>query len=269
MRRPRRYATPGYAGRMRTATSSVQECVDQAQNAVFTADVEPGIDVVERSGEIGSYLIPDTYSRGHEFRQRAVLERLPIWLVNGAVVTPGDYDRTRRNHGDQLRIFREHVAPDEYRSTVAPEQVRYAEEVLEIQLRRGHRIAGACDGGFRGLIESDMEEGDREKRARSCSIQVCNNATALAFCGSRSSAVRNNSEVRVAFDPEQIVKVAVEFHTRDHVYMAPASERDDAPQFLPGEPGLGVNFGKSLELNGGFPSRGNIGSDLKLARRSI
>ena len=104
---------------------------------------------------------------------------------------------------------------------------------------------------FERLVEPDVEPWTREQRGE-LTDPVCEQGIGLWVQRIEIAAVLEGSHIGIAFDAEEIVKMAVQFDAGNHVDVALARVVDDAPHLILAVTALRVQKRVALQLDGGF-----------------
>ena len=117
--------------------------------------------------------------------------------------------------------------------------------MLEIQLA-GIRVAGPLQ--FPGLIQADVEPGARKQR-RHLPDPIFDHPLHFRIARIQVAAVWHGGQIGVPLDAEQVVQVAVELQTRNHVHMPLARVSDDATNLVLGISPSGVDQRVAFQLD--------------------
>src|SRR5437016_6316052 len=82
--------------------------------------------------EVRSNTVPNAHSGGDDFGYGEGSEGRPVRLVNRGVVAPWNYNSTGRNLGNQLRVLRQHITPNQHRLAVLANQPSHSLKLLNV-----------------------------------------------------------------------------------------------------------------------------------------
>src|SRR5206468_12990639 len=106
--------------------------VNMPENSVRDADCQISINILEGNIEFRSNAVPNARSRGDDFGYGERSEGRPVRLLNRGVVAPWNYNSTGRNLGNQLRVLRQHITPNQHGLAVLANQPSHSLKLLDI-----------------------------------------------------------------------------------------------------------------------------------------
>ena len=171
-----------------------------------------------------------------------------MFVITLRPVRPGYEHRSRRDLGNDLRVFGEDIRPDHCVPAVPVDEARNVLELLQVHLAGSQAFRLRLGEPFElpGLIHAHVNERAGEQ-ARQLVQPVREQVSNRRLERIELAAVRHRRQVRVALDAEQVVQVPVKLKTRDHVDVPFAPVSDDRSHLVFGKATLGIQQGKPVE----------------------